>query len=199
MFTNDQASCDHNKITIVVEQEEIQQYNVELTDSSINKVYDDINLTEPIMVSCNICQFELKYEDIVFEKFIPSPLLDSEQINILTYITKRKSDDTDGDECVHDKVSLELYQLVQIVLEKSDDSYKISELNYGEKEIYLTCDLCSTILYEYFDAELENFNGTDELDDYDDFDDADDSDIIILDDEDEDEDEDEEESDFEQQ
>lgn len=182
MFTNDQAGCNHNTISIVIEQEEIQQFDI--NDQTLEKVYDDINLTEPIMIVCKECNLELKYDDITIEEFIATPLLNNESIDILNLISKSESEESDGEECVHDKVSLELYQLVQLILEKedferTDSPYKIKEQNFGEKEIYLTCDLCSTILYEYFDAELENLNNGDDSDD----------DLFIAD---EDEDEDDE-------
>lgn len=179
MFTNDEASCDHNEITIVIEQEEMQQFEADIKSKSLNKVYDDINLTEPIMIVCSICKLELKYEDVLIEEFIAEPLLDKENIDVLSYITNRKVDETDADDCSHEAVSLELYQLVQLKLQKNNESaYKILETNFGEKEIYLTCENCSTILYEYFDAELENLNHGDESED------DSDSDIFMLDEDD---------------
>ena len=175
MFTNDFTSCDHNEISNVIEQEEIQQFEVDLKSKSLNKVYDDINLTEPIMIVCSICKLELKYEDILIEEFIAEPLLDKEKIDVLSYIANRKVDETDADDCIHEVVSLELYQLVQLKLQKNNDpAYKIIESNFGEKEIYLTCENCSSILYEYFDAELENLNQGEETDD------ESDSDIFML-------------------
>ena len=82
MFTNDSATCDHNKISIVVSQEEIQQFDIDLEKSVVHKVFDDIYLSEPIMVVCEECKLELKFEDIVIEKFIATPLLDQEKIDI---------------------------------------------------------------------------------------------------------------------
>jgi predicted nucleic-acid-binding Zn-ribbon protein len=181
MFTNDHASCDHTKISIIIEQEEIQQFDIDLQGKTLTKVFDDINLTEPIMTTCVECKLELQYDDITIQEFIATPLLDNEEISILDYI---KQNDEDGEDCLHEQVSLELYQLVQLVLEKSSDTtYKIKETDFGEKELYLTCDLCSSILYEYFDAELENLNNGSELDE------EDDSDIVIFDDDDESDDE----------
>ena len=190
MFTNDQASCDHNTISIVVEQEEIQQFDIDLEKKVLNKIYDDINLTEPIMIVCSECKLELKYEDIVIEEFIATPLLDKEEIDIIGYISNRKVDESDGDDCSHEQVSLELYQLVQLSLSKNgESSYQIKETGFGEKEIYLTCDLCSTILYEYFDAELENLNNGEDIDG-----ETDEEDIFIIDDDNDDEDFEEEDS-----
>ena len=186
MFTNDvnNQGCDHNSISIVVEQEEIQQFDIDLENKVLHKIYDDINLTEPIMIVCSECKLELKYEDIVIEEFIATPLLDKEEIDVISYVSNRKVDESDGDDCSHDQVSLELYQLVQLSLSKNgESSYKIKETGFGEKEIYLTCDLCSTILYEYFDAELENLNNGDDIDD-----DTDEEDIFIIDDDVDDED-----------
>lgn len=165
MFTNENATCDHHKISIIVEQEEIQQFDIDFENSSLNKIYDDINLSEPIMIVCSICKLELKFEDIVIEEFIAEPLLDKEKLDILSYTSNKKIEDTDGEECDHEKISLELYQLVQLSLEKNNEpSYRIVESSFGEKEIYLTCEICRTILYEYFDAELENANNGEEDD-----------------------------------
>ena len=187
MFTNDHARCEHAKISIVIEQEEMQQFDINIENLTKDKVYDDINLTEPIMIICSECKLELKYEEIKIEEFIATPLLDNEQIDIIQYISNPPIDESDGDECKHEKITLELYQLVQLILEKEnveriDSPYKIKEQDFGEKEIYLTCDLCSTILYEYFDAELENLNNGDDSDD------DDDTDILIFDDDESDDD-----------
>ncbi len=188
MFTNDQARCNHNLISIVIEQEEIQQFDIDLPKLELQKVFDDINLTEPIMVVCKDCNLELKYDDITIEEFIATPLLHNEAVDIINYVSKPSKDEADGEECNHDKVSLELYQLVQLILEKedierTDSTYKIKEQNFGEKEIYLTCDICSTILYEYFDAELENLNQGE---------DSDDEDLFVLDEDENEDDQDEE-------
>ena len=90
MFTNDSATCDHNHISIVIEQEEIQQYDLNLKEKTITRVFNDLNQSEPIMITCNECKSELKFDDITIQAFIAEPLLDNEKINVISYVLREQ-------------------------------------------------------------------------------------------------------------
>ena len=170
MFTNDQTVCDHNSINIEIEQEEMQEFDIDPKKLILTKVHDDINSSEPLKIICNDCHLNLNYEEIAIEDFVIIPLLDKENIDIIHYILKKRSDDTSDDECDHEQVSLELYQIIQYnLLKEQDGLYKIKETNFTDKEVYLICQQCSTILYENLEDELRPLNDLDSSEDeYDD-------------------------------
>ena len=165
MFTNDQTVCDHNSINIEIEQEEMQEFDVDPKKLLLTKIHDDINSSEPLKIICNDCHLNLNYEDIAIEDFVIIPLLDKENIDIIHYILKERTEENNDDECEHEQVSLELYQIIQYnLLKEQDGSYKIKETNFTDKEVYLICQQCSTILYENLEDELRPLNSLESTD-----------------------------------
>lgn len=158
MFTNDQTNCDHVSIMIEIQQDEIQEYDMDLEKLLLTKVHDDINSSEPIKIVCNECHLNLKYEEITIENFVIYPLLDKENIDIIDYVLENASDVDNDEECKHDQIALELYQIIQYNLIKENGIYRIKETNFKDKEIYLICQFCSRILYENLENELKPLN-----------------------------------------